>query len=510
MSRTVSLVVLLAIIAIIGLLFYRVMVGFFVPLFLAATLVVVFRPLHRWILARLPGRQHVAAAVTTISILLIVLVPAMVILSVATVQGTALITDFNANSLELVLQQSRERLGLDLAEPELLHRLDAQFAQLSAADSLDDAREIAVQVRPSIDRFYEMTKSLHATGSEPAIERLTERLQQLEQSETLGVPAPEEAPGEESVEIIVPVETPLEPRSTLVVDFESMLLATVDSYRTAKDLALGGPLRATFVQLANPAKEDLQELTRSVIDWLQPRLLTITSATGEFLVRMLIGVIVLIIATYFFLLDSQRIIQTLMKLSPLDDRYEETLLTEFDRVSRAVVLATLLSAIAQGILAAIGYSLAGLNSVILLSLMTGVMAMVPFLGAASIWLPASLWLMFVTDRPTAGIFLAIYGAAVISSVDNVIKAFVLHGHSQLHPLLALLSVLGGVQVFGPIGILVGPMVVVFLQSLLEILNRELTSGQRATGAPGSPGTGKPPTYLYRTALRGAGYKPTRL
>jgi predicted PurR-regulated permease PerM len=61
----------------------------------------------------------------------------------------------------------------------------------------------------------------------------------------------------------------------------------------------------------------------------------------------------------------------------------------------------------------------------------------------------------------------------VSSIDNVIKAYVLHGHSQLHPLFALLSVLGGVHVFGPIGILVGPMVVVFLQTLLEILNHEL-------------------------------------
>ena len=63
---------------------------------------------------------------------------------------------------------------------------------------------------------------------------------------------------------------------------------------------------------------------------------------------------------------------------------------------------------------------------------------------------------------------------MVSSIDNVIKMYVLHGRSTMHPLFALLSVLGGVQVFGPIGILVGPMVVVFLQALLEILNHELS------------------------------------
>jgi hypothetical protein len=69
--------------------------------------------------------------------------------------------------------------------------------------------------------------------------------------------------------------------------------------------------------------------------------------------------------------------------------------------------------------------------------------------------------------------LAIYCAGIVSTADNFIKPAVLHGQSRLHPLLALLSVLGGVKTLGPIGILVGPMVVVFLQTLLNILHREL-------------------------------------
>jgi predicted PurR-regulated permease PerM len=69
--------------------------------------------------------------------------------------------------------------------------------------------------------------------------------------------------------------------------------------------------------------------------------------------------------------------------------------------------------------------------------------------------------------------LAIWGGAVVSTIDNLIKPYILHGQSNIHPLFALLSVLGGVTALGPIGILVGPMVVVFLQTLLKILQREL-------------------------------------
>ena len=106
------------------------------------------------------------------------------------------------------------------------------------------------------------------------------------------------------------------------------------------------------------------------------------------------------------------------------------------------------------------------------------LAMVPFLGAAAVWFPVCLWLAFVEGDYFRAIGLGIYGVAIISMADNVIKPYILHGQSKLHPLLALLSVLGGVQALGPIGILVGPMVVSFLQALLNMLNKEVEKLER--------------------------------
>ena len=76
------------------------------------------------------------------------------------------------------------------------------------------------------------------------------------------------------------------------------------------------------------------------------------------------------------------------------------------------------------------------------------------------------------------ILLAIFGVVVVSQIDNLIKPLVLHGQSNIHPLLALLSILGGISALGPIGILVGPMVVAFLQTLLKILRREILTMDR--------------------------------
>ena len=101
-----------------------------------------------------------------------------------------------------------------------------------------------------------------------------------------------------------------------------------------------------------------------------------------------------------------------------------------------------LSAIAQGLLAGIGFYLAGLHFVFVLTMLTMLLAMMPFVGAAAVWIPCCLWLYLYDGRMAAAIVLAVYGGAVVSVIDNVIKPMVLHGRSNLHPLLALLSMLG--------------------------------------------------------------------
>ncbi len=116
-----------------------------------------------------------------------------------------------------------------------------------------------------------------------------------------------------------------------------------------------------------------------------------------------------------------------------------------------------------------------------------VLAMVPFVGSLAVWAPVAIWL-FVQGHTAAAIGLAIYGAAIVSTADNLIKPWVLHGQSNLHPLLALLSVLGGVTVLGPIGILVGPMLVAFLQALLTMLRKELDSLEQDAAAENTTST----------------------
>ncbi|MEJ7591532.1 MAG: AI-2E family transporter [Planctomycetaceae bacterium] len=227
--------------------------------------------------------------------------------------------------------------------------------------------------------------------------------------------------------------------------------------------------------LANPTSEDVTAWTGRIFALTPEWISSFGGRAGIMAGRGVFGIIILVVTMYFLFADGPQIAKQLMALSPLEDRYEEKLLEEFSRVSRAVVSGSLAAAVAQGMLAGIGFWVAGLHSIFLLAALTALTAMIPFVGAATVWLPAGLWLIFIDHRTTSGIVLMIYGAAVISTIDNVIKPWVLHDRSAMHPLAALIGVLGGVQAMGPLGVFIGPMVIAFLQTLLGLLHRELVT-----------------------------------
>ncbi len=452
MSRMVSFVVLLAIIVVIGFLFFRVMAPFLLPLFLAVLLVVIFYPVHRRIVLRCKGRNRVASAVTTVTVLLIVLLPLLIVTVMAAAEGSALIARQDPTELRDKVTRARDRIDmLRMPYAEHIREIERLLSPLTANAGTPQSVDLG---RRHIPALLDQLSSL-----------------QNEYKVTTEAAAP----------LFEKVQTSLHAASAAIEQGEAALLAYRDAIRSAasqfhrlKLELLGGELRTWLKELANPTEEDVQHSLRRVLEDTKGYLFALGGRSAALVGRLVIGLAIMAVAMFFFLSDGPAMVQTIMRLSPLDDRYEQELLADFANVSRAVVLATLVSAAAQGVLAGIGFYLAGFESVVLLTLLTTLLAMIPFVGAAAIWVPACLWLAFIEERFAAAALLAVYGVVVVSTIDNLIKPLVLHGKSRLHPLLALLSVLGGVNALGPIGILIGPLSVAFLQTLLNILHRELS------------------------------------
>jgi predicted PurR-regulated permease PerM len=192
-----------------------------------------------------------------------------------------------------------------------------------------------------------------------------------------------------------------------------------------------------------------------------------------------LGLVLFAVAGFYFLRDGPSILGAWEDLTPLSLDHDREVRRQFAVVCRAVVLSTILAALAQAV--ALGLALGLLELIfglglarwlVLLFVLSFVLSMVPMVGPSLVWLPLSAW-MFYEGHYAAGVALVAIGVVVVSNVDNLVRMEVLRGSAGMHPLLALVSVLGGLHEMGAIGVFVGPVVAGVFLTLLRILKQQL-------------------------------------
>ncbi|MFM9965914.1 MAG: AI-2E family transporter [Planctomycetaceae bacterium] len=196
------------------------------------------------------------------------------------------------------------------------------------------------------------------------------------------------------------------------------------------------------------------------------------------LVGGLIGLTMFLIGLYFFLCDGAALLAATEKLIPMQVEYQRQLMSEFTRVMQAVVSATMFSAMAQGAATALTLYCVGFHNLFLLFVLATFSSLIPVAGTWLVWGPCAVWL-WVDGSYGSALFLALIGIAAVSAIDNIIKARVLGRDAGLHPLLAFVSVFGGMQAMGLWGIFVGPVVACCLHALIKIFNTELIEFSKA-------------------------------
>ncbi len=191
----------------------------------------------------------------------------------------------------------------------------------------------------------------------------------------------------------------------------------------------------------------------------------------------------LLLAYYYFLVDGPKLWATFEQQVPVSREHIRVLFTQFEAAVRGVVMATLAAAAAQGVATAIAVWFCGISGFFLLAILGTLSALIPVMGTWLIWGPAALYL-FATGATGKAIFLVIYGIVVVGTLDNLIRAYVLNSNVELHPVLAFVSVLGGLQALGLWGVFIGPVIASCLFAALQTFNQELA---RSAAAPGSLG-----------------------
>jgi len=177
--------------------------------------------------------------------------------------------------------------------------------------------------------------------------------------------------------------------------------------------------------------------------------------------------IIMLYTMFYFLIDGHKLLDKILYYLPLEDREEQLLLQRFTSVAKATVKGTLIIGIIQGTLCGIGFSLAGIQSPVFWGTLMAVLSIIPSVGTAIIWLPALIILLLLRDI-TSAIILGVVCGLISGNIDNVIRPRLVGNDTQMHDLFVLFGTLGGISMFGIIGIMVGPILAALFVAIWEI------------------------------------------
>ncbi len=258
---------------------------------------------------------------------------------------------------------------------------------------------------------------------------------------------------------------------TLVVDQTRSAYVSVangDTIATAQAVAnnIGVWLEPRFpgaTEYAHSISLELNSYLQSGLQWLVQRIGVAFTSILALLLRLLI----FLMALFYFLKDGEKLEKILIKRSPILDNEADAILRQLARTVTSVVKGSLAIALIQGTLAGIGYLLFGLPNPALWGVSTALAALIPGVGTSLILIPAVLYLTATGGFGHAlGLFL--WGVLLVGLIDNFLAPRLMGKGAQLHPLAILLSVLGGVILYGPVGIFLGPLTISFLFAVYTV------------------------------------------
>lgn len=234
----------------------------------------------------------------------------------------------------------------------------------------------------------------------------------------------------------------------------------------------GDVLLNTLIRFAQERSEDLRFIpftfdvttyVRNALTWILQNIGPLFSGVAQVVANFFIGLLI-----FFYLLkDGKKLEAAIFNLSPLSRHYTEEILERIEKVLNSIVKDSLLVAIVQGIFTGIGFGIFGVPSPAFWGSIAVIAALIPFVGPAIIIIPGAAYLV-LTQNLFSATGLVIWGVVIVGLVDNLLRPQLLKRSVHMHPLLVLLSVLGGITLFGPVGFLVGPVILGLLFALIDI------------------------------------------
>jgi predicted PurR-regulated permease PerM len=249
----------------------------------------------------------------------------------------------------------------------------------------------------------------------------------------------------------------------------------------------GGPLQNMLARLQEATHRspigpiDLASRAREGAAAAASKLTTWAAALAGATLSALLTLFFTIMTTFFVLRHWAELVARAERMLPLHPVHTRIVLAEFQKVGGEVFIGTLLTGLAQGVLAGIGYALAGVPEAMLLGASTAICSLVPAIGTLLIWVPVSVALL-IAGHVAGGLFVLVWGALVVGIIcDYVLRPKLVGGKGHVPTLVTFISLFGGVEVFGLVGLIVGPVIASVSLALLQTYDRVVCADARRSG-----------------------------
>jgi len=254
-----------------------------------------------------------------------------------------------------------------------------------------------------------------------------------------------------------------------------------DLYLTARDAVVNNPIQellenSKIVEKINnilinfgikitgdELNRGVSELGRTVGLFLYQQARSMTANIVNFVVNFFF----MLLIVFYLLIDSQRLVSFIVGLSPLPDDQDEKLIQKFKDMAGAVLIGNGLGGLIQGTLGGIVFAFFGFRSPFLWGVIMALLAFLPIVGVGAVFLPAALYLI-LQGRLAAGIFFIVFYVVLSGGIEYLFKPKLVGKRVQMHTLLVFLSIIGGLKLFGILGIIYGPLVVTAFLTLTDI------------------------------------------
>jgi predicted PurR-regulated permease PerM len=211
------------------------------------------------------------------------------------------------------------------------------------------------------------------------------------------------------------------------------------------------------------ASIDVNNAARTTAAYVGSKAATILSNSVHLITEM----VVMLFLLFFLYRDRQLALTALRSILPLREDETTELLDRIDDAIYATFLGRLVIALVQGVLAGLAFWVLGVPGVILWAITLTAFAMIPAFGAFLVWGPIAIYLGLNGHWGKAAL-LAIWGGLIVSTIDNILYPILIGGHLRTHTAIILITILGGIAVFGPLGIILGPVIFTIADTLLDI------------------------------------------